>query len=197
MPTGYTADVQSGKITDFQTFALRCARAFGALIELRDEPSDAPIPSKLGRSDHHSKALREAAGRLQALKSMSAAGAQRAANEANKEAEAAHERRVAEKKMQRDRYEAMLAKVSAWTPPSADHVDLRDFMLQQLRESIDFDCGGRDEAPAPLSGPDWLAREIKSAEWSVAYHKREQRKEDERYSGRQEWIDKLRSSLVP
>ena len=43
MPTGYTADIQDGKITTLREYALSCARAFGALIMMRDDPHDAPI----------------------------------------------------------------------------------------------------------------------------------------------------------
>lgn len=37
MPTGYTASVQEGKVTEFRDFAMECARAFGALVMMRDE----------------------------------------------------------------------------------------------------------------------------------------------------------------
>ena len=43
MPTGYTAYVQDGVITEFADFAMKCARAFGALIDMRDESLDAEI----------------------------------------------------------------------------------------------------------------------------------------------------------
>lgn len=36
MPTGYTADIKDG--IDFKTYAMNCARAFGACVMLRDEP---------------------------------------------------------------------------------------------------------------------------------------------------------------
>jgi hypothetical protein len=44
MPTGYTDCVRSGEVTEFADFAMKCARAFGACIEMRDEPSGTPIP---------------------------------------------------------------------------------------------------------------------------------------------------------
>ncbi len=62
MPTGYTADIAKG-IT-FQQYAWSCARAFGALVMMRDEPSDAPIPEAFTPSDYHVKALAEARAKL-------------------------------------------------------------------------------------------------------------------------------------
>lgn len=47
MPTGYTAAVCDGKITEFPAFALQCARAFGALITMRDDAMNAPIPEEI------------------------------------------------------------------------------------------------------------------------------------------------------
>ena len=37
MPTGYTAGIADGTITNFEQYALRCIRAFGATMHLRDE----------------------------------------------------------------------------------------------------------------------------------------------------------------
>ena len=34
MPTGYTADIKDG--IDFKTYAMNCARAFGARVMLRE-----------------------------------------------------------------------------------------------------------------------------------------------------------------
>ena len=54
MPTGYTATlVEHGQT--FPEFAMQCAKAFGACITLRDEPFDAPIPTKFKASTWHTK----------------------------------------------------------------------------------------------------------------------------------------------
>ena len=59
MPTGYTADVADGKITEFTEYALQCARAFGACIMLRDDPVSSEIP-EFEPSDYSAKELAEA-----------------------------------------------------------------------------------------------------------------------------------------
>lgn len=53
MPTGYTYPVCEGKITEFPDFALSCARAFGALISMREEPMDAPLPDEIAASTNY------------------------------------------------------------------------------------------------------------------------------------------------
>lgn len=53
MPTAYTADIAKG-IT-FKQYAMNCARAFGALIDLRDKPANCEIPDVVYPSDYHLK----------------------------------------------------------------------------------------------------------------------------------------------
>jgi hypothetical protein len=67
MPTGYTAAIKDG--ISFQQFAMACARAFGALVMMRDEPSSAPIPDFQPSNFHveHLELARAELARLQAL----------------------------------------------------------------------------------------------------------------------------------
>ena len=51
MPTGYTAYVQEG--ATFEEFVWRCARNFGALVTMRDEPTDVPVPDAFTPSKYH------------------------------------------------------------------------------------------------------------------------------------------------
>lgn len=44
----------------FPEFAMRCARNFGALIMMRDEPLDAPIPEKFEPSGYYKKEYEKA-----------------------------------------------------------------------------------------------------------------------------------------
>ena len=69
MPTGYTAAIKDG--ISFNEYALSCARAFGALIMMRDEPADAPIPDEFKPSDYHFKKIEEAKAELARLRAMS------------------------------------------------------------------------------------------------------------------------------
>lgn len=198
MATGYTAGVQSGEIADFPTFALLCARAFGALIEMRDDPMNAEIPPAFAPSDYHVKALREAEERLASLRSMSTVDAQAAADADYAEQAASHGRRERERQERRGRYEAMLAQVNAWTPPTPDHVEMQTFMRKQLTDSIYFDCGDSayDQAPQRQDGAAWLAAAIARATRDVEYHRAEHAKEVERVNSRNAWVRALRESLA-
>lgn len=199
MPTGYTADVQSGEITELQQFALSCARAFGALIEMRDEPNGVPIPERFEPSPWPAQQLEEARKRLARLKSLSDAEVVAEAAAALVKAKADAARRAAERDEHRNRYNAMLEKVTEWTPPSPEHVEFKGFMAQQLRDSIEFDCSASrsdevDEAQfAPVK---WMQVQIARALWDISYQEKEVAAETERVEKRNRWIADLRASLA-
>lgn len=195
MPTGYTASVADGDVTDFRTFAMRCARGMGALITMRDDPWDASIPDEFQPSSYHETALDKAQESLADARSWSTGEAsQRAAADhfsAVREA-ADMARRDGEK---RRRYEAMLNQVEAWEPPTPDHNDFKKFMVEQLQESIRFDCGHTWNAPALQDGEVYRQAMIAKAERDIAYHAKGRAEENERAKGRTEWVRALRRSL--
>lgn len=192
MPTGYTAPVQDGTITDLRTFILRCARAMGALIMMRDDPMDAPI-RKEEVSDYHPKELAKARERLAELQDQGPASVVRLAN-------AAYEREMQQWMEERERmrqaaqrYGAMLAKVEAWQPPPS-HEGLKEFMVKQLRESMEFDILDLD--PPKVQVPqDWWAEEVRRARKDIAYHEEQYQKEKERVAQRNQWVDTLLEAL--
>lgn len=194
-PTGYTAPVADGKVTDFATFALACARAFGALAPMRDASPDAPVPDRFEPSDHYARELAKARARLEQLGRMSPELAAHNAEEAYQRALGDHTRYLAGQMETRRRYQAMLDRVHAWTPPSKDHEELKKFMVDQLAESLRFDCEWRPEAPRRLSGREWLEQEIERSERDVKYHATEHGEEIARTARRNTWIAQLRQSL--
>lgn len=196
MPTGYTADVGEGKVTKLRDFALSCARAFGALIEMRDEPSSAPIPDRITTSSYHKKALVDAENRLSELRQMSDEEARTGARKSYDKAIASHRLYEAEKLLKRQRYTDMLKAVRGWRPPTDGHSGLKKFMEEQLTSSIEFDCSGHLPEPVALSSKQWLAEEISKAERDVAYHAEHYAKDVTRANDATEWLRKLRESLA-
>lgn len=195
MPTGYTADIAKG--ISFQQYALGCARAFGALILMRDEPSDAPIPERFEPSDYHVKALAAAKAELARYEAMTLAEAALAADSAYESEVASCKARRAEYTELRNKYNAMLAQVVQWEPPTPDHVKYKEFMIEQLRSSIDGDCNeSYITEPTKASAIVWQASQEAIARCNVAYHEKEMAKEVERTENRNAWIKALRDSLL-
>ena len=197
MPTGYTAGVQSGKVTDFSEFAMQCARAFGALIMMRDEPSSAEIPERFEPSNFNLKRKAEAEAELKRLEVMTD-------EEIKVARDVAEAKRIADrtnyndtKAEQKERYEAMLAKVDCWVPPTVDHAEMKKFMRDQLIESIDFDCSPStwDEDPLPPA-EDWHKNQVNKAHQDITYYEEKHNEEVARTESRNEWLRQLRESLA-
>lgn len=197
MPTGYTAGVADGTITTFQQFALQCARAMGALAMMRDEPFDAPIPDEIQPdTKYYDERIAEAQAILERLPALTAEQCEAEAEKAHAEEMADYNRRQAEDRETRARYEAMLERVRAWKPPTPDHVGMRDFMEERLVESIQFDCGLSSPPPAKMSGREWRVEQIELAARKLQHMTAERAKEIARTAERNAWLKALRESLT-
>lgn len=194
MPTAYTAPVNDGSITTLRGYALRCARAMGALISMRDEPLDAPLPTKLTPSSWNADKLAECRQRLAELRAMTNAEKKASAKKWNAENEVSRQRALSKNARIRANYEAMTAKVEAW---DGGPEGLKSFMLEQLRQSLDFDVSDDPLRyyPASRSVDEWFDAELKETLRQIEYHDKENRAEVERVAERQAWLDQLRSSL--
>lgn len=200
MATGYTHKIKDG-IT-FEQFAMGCARAFGACVEMRDDPSDVPIPEKFEPSIYHKKALAECRKTLAKIEGMKAVEC-----DAESEKEYSHAKKLCEKRIREgqelaEKYKAMLCQIANYTPPSKDHEGFKKFMIEQVSESLKFDYGvGYDTRELAslrkLSAKEWKAEAIKKAKDDIAYHTKEDKEECARAEGRTLWVKQLRDSLKP
>ena len=170
MPTGYTTPVQQGEITDFRTFALSCSRAFGAAIMMRDDPiTMLPTVERLKENsslEYHRKKITEAQADLLKLTAMTPEEIAAAAKAENDRARTSYERNALEIAAYYARYTTMLEKAKAWEPPSAEHENLKEFMIEQITSSIKFDVY-EPTCPAERTPESWFAEELKSVTHSV------------------------------
>lgn len=196
MPTGYTAPIRDGMT--FEAFVMNCARAFGALIELRDDMT-APIPDAFQPSEYHATALEQAKKDLAVLDTMTVAEARRRAVQECSDAKDAARESVAKQEADRAKYDAMLVSVRAWTPPTKNHEGLKTFMVQQIEESIKFDCesswAAQELRREPLSGAAWKEQKREQLTRDVAYHQEHHEDDVRRAAERTAWVRALRDSL--
>jgi hypothetical protein len=194
MPTGYTADIEKG-IT-FQEYALSCARQFGALVTMRDDPHDAEIPDVFEPSGYHTKAIVKAKAELVQLMNMSPEETEKQADAAFRKEEQSNADYRKKKATLRKKYEAMLVEAKAYVAPTPDHVNYRKFMIEQIEGSIDFDCStSYDPKATRLTGEEWIASEIEKNSKSIGYHTKEHEKEVDRAVQRTGWVQEMKRSL--
>lgn len=148
MPTAYTSFVADNENYTFPEFAMLCAREFGALASMRDEPLDTPVPERFEPNDFYKKQYEAAKAEYDAFIANPPTE-----EELSKEYDKyvtlekdTYDKVIADKRERRGRYERMLTKALKWQPPTPEHQALRRFMIQQLQESIEFDCAEYDLA---------------------------------------------------
>ncbi len=197
MPTGYTAELME-KGQDFKTFVMRCSRAFGALIELRDEALDAPIPEEFKPSTYSSDALARAVGQRQRLEAMS--NDERTRFGLREQAGLIKSLKASLEKDQAEnaRLNGMEEQVKAWQPPSADHKELKAFMLEQIKISKhDLIYCKASIAEAEKKAPvDFYADAAIRAEQDIAYYTKQLKDDQKRANERTLWVKQLRDSLL-
>jgi len=194
MPTGYTSTLYNGE-QSFHDFVLDCAHAFGACAMLRDEPFTTEIP-EFQPHDWNAKELLKARDDLEKFQAMTDADAQIEADAAHEKEQIEYHTRHGEDICRLSRYLKMRKLVTDWTPPTAEHQGLKDFMLQQIETSMS-DCTTYCTPGKPLSGAQWRALKIESAQRDIIYHTAENAKEIERTNSRNAWVNALRTSLIP
>jgi hypothetical protein len=203
MPTGYTAGIIDGKTKTFKEFALECARNFGALIHMRDEPMNVPIKER-EPSEYHTREVQRANEDL------------KRAMESSDEDLIAFERRKLEDRILR--YSEMiqqrksaaislnkfLSEAQKYHPPTSEHYGLKDFMIQQLTETIKYDGDSKyfdkelSQAQIELSTLDAeriRKAMIEAANKDIAYHQEEYNKDVQGCERANKWVKEFIESL--
>lgn len=199
MPTGYTYMIEENDDLTFKDFALKCSRAFGALVELRDTPN-APIPEKFEISEYYYKNIKEDEEKLEFYKKIPLEEAEELINEEFKEKVDSLKRSINNKIKLLDKYNKMLLEVENWTPPTKKHFGLKDFMVQQLKDSIEADCDYSYDSKIldelELKTPhEYKAQKIKFYKESLEYSNKRLEEAKNGLESRNNWLKNLRDSL--
>lgn len=198
MPTGYTAAIAND--ISFEEYALQCARAFGACLHQRDDNTTDKPKLREESSGHYEQMLLEAEAELGAFKTMTMAQKEAVGQELKEEEVARCQERFNEKVLLKNKYNDMLAKVQAWTPPSLDHVELKRFMADQIIKSIEFDCDtdyaiNELRKASEMTALEYHAKKVSELEWNVSYYAEQADEEKQRNTNANQWIKSLYDSL--
>lgn len=197
MPTGYTAGVQSGEIVTLEQYAMTCARAFGALVSMRDQPLDSTIPEKLYPNPSYERLLNEAIKEEEIFLNSSEEELRKMYLAEHEEAMLTWKTRLNNSNLHSQRYNQMLEKVVNWEVPESLS-RLKDFMEEQLNSGKNFDCVDitkYDPKPIKKGFPVWKYQKQLQLRKSVDRCKKEYHDEIKRVEERNKWLADLRQSL--
>jgi len=190
MATAYTHSLCEGAVS-FERFVLHCANAFTRYEE--DE-------GKESYASFQEKELRKAKNELARLKSLSDRAWEREAKKQFEKAKAKYQKVVLAQEALRTRLLDMKKKVETWKPPTGEHVELKIFMIDQLKGTIEID----GDPPKPFkehylysSGrwKEFKRKKLADARSELAYHSKSYKEESSKEAKVDRWMKALRKSL--
>lgn len=194
MPTAYTEPIHAGESITVKEYIARCARAFGPLSYLRDEPLSNELPDTIPESTYYQEQYEKAKNRLAKL---SALTPEEIHIEAEKEYDESIQSRIhfnEQIKEENQRYEDMGKLVSKWKPKDPVYNELRHFALDQLRISYTPPYANavkieREDDEA------WYRTALRRAVQDMEYYANEAEEERKRYRTRMAWLANLKKEL--
>jgi hypothetical protein len=195
--TGHTHELVERDLS-FEQFALLCARAFGALITMRDDRLDAPVPVQIEPESYHRDELAKAEAELAKWDAMTGEGCLKWAETEKCTQLDYHQNCLLGEQAVAEKLSAVLAKATAWTPPTEEHQGLKRFVVEQITASMPRVDSYHAEAIASLRSttPEAMVAERRmSLARDVEYHRKGWAEEQHRAATRNAWLQSLRSSL--
>lgn len=195
MPSGYTSSIYEGENPTFKEFALKAARGMGAFIHQRDESLETGI--RMREVDkHYPERLSKARVGLIKAQQMSTEDARiGAAREFQEERDHAYKNNERAARLEHD-YRAMLMEVHEWHPPTPEHIGFKQFMVDQLTDSLNFDVHFIDEDAITQKSPEeYKADQIQRAERELKWATESYELEVKNTNGSNQWASDLIESL--
>jgi hypothetical protein len=196
MPTGYTNKVSEGKEKTLKGYALECARAF--FIECRDS-NDKITLNKKADTKYYDEKIKKIKEELKSLNKMSnSVDFQFAADNEHKEYMKIIEQINKDRLEMKARYLAMLDKIQKWKVTS-DLMNLKKFMIQQLQDSIEWDCStdhiNNNISLKKKTGKEWYNDKYKKLDNDLLYCEKERQKIIDATKKRNVFVKQLMESL--
>lgn len=199
MPTGYTASIEDGSITTGKEFLIRCARAFGACVEMRDEPLSVPIPFEFTPSTYYKTQIVESEKNLKKFLTLTLDDAQDMIDKEYQTKQIQCAAAIKRQEKVRQNYRSVREDVERWELPAPEYDNLKEFALNQIAISCDSDsmiAYWEAEMLTPKVSPEeWLQARIESAQESLEQSKKRWRDEVENTDKKNKWLRVLRESL--
>jgi hypothetical protein len=203
MPTGYTAGILNGTIKDFKAFATQCIRNFGAALHMRDDKFDKKFEPRVP-DNYHLERLNEEKAKLEAykLKSDEEVIANRKKN-LEEEIDRCNNA-IKEKQKNYNKLSSILADAQLYVPPTEEHKEYKNFMIDQLQNTMKWDCNTEyykkaiEELEKELQNVDVQKireEEIASIENDIKYSQERYNEELESCNKSNKWAEDVFNSL--
>ena len=198
MPTGYTAFIEDGEITNAKDFILLCTRAFGVAMDIRDEPLSAPTPIEFKPDiKYHKEQLEKELAEMERLLNISDEDFHKEMVELRENAIKSATERLKSNQELDDKYKAILKDIEAWDPPE-ECKELKEFAINQIEISRpDLEWQKKHIEKSMVEDPDDIVKKelLDNCKWSIDYHQKEIKDEIDRAEAKTKFMKDLIESL--
>lgn len=196
MPTGITAPIYEGEDISVRDYLLRCSRQMGANAHMRDESLDVKPRYRKTDYSYYTQRIEELKQDIIELQTTDVTELQKKYDEQYEQQLITYREVAEQRKELRLRFEAMREQVSEWMPPTEEHRYLKNFAIEQIDESIRWDCREiTDEDVKRVVAEREREFEIESKESMIESYKRTIVETGERDEAHNAWIRELYASL--
>lgn len=202
MPTGLTYQIYDGTDMSLRSFALKCATHIGYGYRGSDYGSrELPLdkPPVIEADKYHLEQMKKAEDNLELWKEIK--GSPRKARRLyEKELEKRRSENCSFKERNGDideRYKRMMDVVESWQPKN-DFAGLKDLMVAQLKNSLEYDCLDDSCMPYVSEMPPiekWIDSMIESYVEEMEYHRAKYDEEVKYVAECNQWLAELYTSL--
>lgn len=200
MPTGYTAYIENGKITNGKEFLTLCCRAFGVCVDMREESLSTPIPNEFKMNDYYEKSLLDKREKLEKAKRMTIEEAKQQIMSSREAGNKELTRIIKKNKQLGEGYSKIREEIIKWMPPTTEHEGLKKFALEQIdisapsKDTMDYYIEAINEKePTP---EEYIENNIKRCEEDLKYAEKRYAEELKRVADNNKWLDDFRKSLL-
>lgn len=198
MPTGYTSKVQDGRITELKDYIFNCSTGFGAFAHMRDGSTQEIKHREV--DNYYFEQISKNKSEYEEFLKLSDEEIQCKLNESYNNSLKEQQENLERFDTNKQRYLDMMDKVKNWNPPTDSHVCLKNFAIDQLEKSIDFDCNDSLrvyylEEPKRISIEEYKQNRINTYLENIKRYTRLYEKEVETVEEVNKWIDGLVNSF--
>lgn len=178
MPSSYTYKILEDPKYTFEKFKQQCIRAFGAAIDFKDESlATTPDYDKVvGRStiDYHTDALKQATIELAEFKVLDNVSKMREFQYYVEGQIKSYKKQIKKKQGEKLRLDKFLEQAEKWNAPTPDHDNFKDFMVCQLKGTIEqcnvsyYEKALTDTKQETFA--EWSKGRMESLKESITYH---------------------------
>ncbi len=174
--TGYTSSVVDGRVTDAKDFLSMCLRAFGVMIQYRDDPLTKDLPDSIPMDTYHVNQIDENKRKLEEVKARTDDEWREELKKSLEKEKAEYEEAKKEIQAEAERIENMRKQIEAW---DCDYpiTDVKKFALEQLSMTRPYELDWYTDTIEQLEKAftdetrfnEWKKNVIESAENDLKY----------------------------